>query len=210
MHTIEIKIGQETFNLKAITLGQYMNFLASVENATFKEGVLDILGSTAGLNLTKVSKEQLFVTLLAKSTTMHPKTQYVCECGAKRTIELNYTHLHQVIPQSDTVHSEMYQLKGFKVKLKYPTNMFCDDNMYDLILSCIDGIYTSNDVLQLDDLSELEMDNFVAAFSVQDVLNIKEYLLAPYIQLAIPVSCDCGKSGVKHIKGLEECIEVLL
>lgn len=211
MQKFKIKVGNEMREFNPITLKQYLTFLSSIDGPNFKDSVLECIGDLAtDSTVDKISKEQAFVSLLALSTVEHPAAPYECECGKVHNVSLNYANVQQVRPVSDVVQSGMYSIGHFKVKLKYPTDFFADSNVYDLVLSCIDGIYTKNDVLQLDDLSDQEMDNFVQAITVDDVIAIRDYLLAPYIQIAVPVSCECGIKSVKVVKGLSECMEVLL
>lgn len=207
-HIFNIKVGNKNVDLKAITLREYMELLALGTGQEFKDKINGLLKPLDGFN--KVEKEFALVSLLAKSITNHHQASYFCACGKETNVNIDYNLMQLVIPESDTVHSGMYQLSHFKVKLKYPTDLFSDSNMFDLIISCIDGIYTESDVLRLEDLSDQEMDNFINAFTVDDVLKIRKYLLAPFIQIAVPVKCECGQAGVKHVKGFRECLEILL
>ena len=79
-----------------------------------------------------------------------------------------------------------------------------------MIVKAMDSIYVGDECISIDDLSAQELDDLHSAITPTDINSIKQFLLAPKVQLAVPVTCPtCGKNHVHAIEGFNEFIRIL-
>ena len=207
-----IKVGTNVVKCNVITLNDYIKFLfakSSDNSDLIKKWMTDILKSNTSANdLNKHESELVIVNLLSKSLNETTATQeYECECGNKFNVDIDTTKAY--INYSDKDISELYAFKNFKILFKYP-ELFADDNVPKMIVDCIDSIFVGDDRISITDLNDAELDDLYSAITPEDMERIRDILLGPKIQLAVPVKCPkCGKSHVHVITGFKEFIRII-
>ena len=204
-YKFETRINGKNIQCRAFTLEEYANLIAAKKNGTIDECVKALLRECANASgLNKQESELLIVILWAHSIgEVNHEVTWNCTCGRKIPVPLNYTHA-QIDPPEDL----WYDLKGFKIKFKYP-NLFDDSDIPMMISKCIDYIVVGNEQIYFNDLNDAEIDDLYSAITTEDVVNIKNMLLKPQVQLAVPITCECGISHIHVIKGLKEFFKIM-
>lgn len=212
MYEIEfnVKLADKVVKCTTFNLEDYVKFLfsrGSDNSKLIKKWSTDILKSnTDAVDLDKHDAELVLVNLIARSLNQHKiEQEYVCECGNEFKIAIDSNHATVDYPGSKLV----YAFKNFKIGFKWP-KLFDNDNVPDMIAKAIDAIYVGDEKIYIDELNEQELNDLYAAITVEDINYIKEMLIAPKVQLAVPVTCPkCGKSHVHVIRGFPEFIRIL-
>lgn len=201
-----VDIGDKSINCRAFTLSEYKDLMHAKVKGTLKEELLKVLSAcTDAKNLTKQESELLIVKLWAHSMgEVNSNAVWTCPVCGKETIvsmNLNYAQLEEA---EDVIHA----FKGFKIKFNYP-KLFDDSNIAKMIISCIDAIIVGNDRIELEDLSDQEMNDLIASITNEEAVKISDKLLKPSIYMAVPVVCECGHKEVHITRGLKEFFKLL-
>lgn len=127
-----------------------------------------------------------------------------CEHKEEVALDLKHLSIYKSKELSDVDFGK------FKIRLRYP-KIFDDSNTALLITSCIDAIVVGDEVIGVDDLTDVELNDLYEAITVDHLREIKDMLLSPEIQLAIPYKCpSCGKEEVFVISGLSNLLDLIL
>ncbi|ANA49532.1 baseplate hub [Salmonella phage vB_SnwM_CGG4-1] len=205
-YNFEVLIGEKTIECRAFTLEEYKNLIVSKQQGSIKQSVLDLIKNcTNAKNLNKQESELLLVNLWSHSLgEVNHQNTWVCSCGHETQVPINFT-----FAQIDEPEELWYNLRHFKIKLRYP-NLFEDENIASMISSCIQTIHVNGETIGIEDLNNKEIEDLYSAITEDDIINIKNLLLKPTVQLAVPVKCsECGENHVHIIKGLKEFFKLI-
>lgn len=158
-------------------------------------------------DLNKQESEFVLVHLLNTSLNedISPEVSKTCECGFKDILKLNLNHL--TIVDGD-LHDIKFQ--KFSLKFKYP-KIFEDNDVALMITKSMESVVVGDEVIDIEDLSSLEIEDLYSAITYDHIVEIKDMLLKPKLQLAVPYKCpECGKEEVFIINGLSELLELII
>ena len=207
-----VSIGDEKIECNSFSLNDYTKLLfarSSEDSRLIKHWMNEILKThTTMIDFTKHKAELVIVHLIAKSLNEKiPVQEYVCECGNEIETPININQTY--IDYNKSNEKLVYAFKNFKIKLKYP-QLFEDDNVADMLIKSIEAVYVSEERIELDDLSENELNDLYNAILPSDMDNIANILLEPKVKLGVSISCKkCGKNHVHAITGFKEFIRIL-
>lgn len=160
-------------------------------------------------HLAKHDAEYVLIHLLNNSLNedVVPRVIKQCsDCKHEEEIELDLKRLsiYKSIELSDINFGK------FKLRMRYP-KIFDDSNMTLLITSCIDSVIIGDEVIGLEDLTEIELNDLYEAITTDHLKQMRDMLINPEIQLAIPYKCpSCGKEEVFVISGLSNLLSLIL
>jgi rubrerythrin len=133
------------------------------------------------------------------------------ECGEKTTINIALKDVY--VTKSDN-HNKLIKLSDtLAVQMKYPTveelTLIDDSNGVLLaqqlaITSCIDSIYTGNEVLKASEQTPEELTDFMETMTGEQYKKFKEFFdTIPNTQLDLKWKCPkCGHAHDQSLKGL--------
>lgn len=205
-YKFNVNVAGKTINCRAFTLREYKDLLKAKLDNDIANCIVQLINKcTDAKNLNKQESELLIIKLWAHSLgEVNHEHTYVCSCGKEQQVALNFNHV-----QIDTPDEEMiWDFLNFKVKFKYP-EIFDDSNIASMVAKCIEFIDVDGSIIQIDDLSDVELEDLYGAISSESLKNISAMLLKPKVVLAVPISCECGESTVHVIKGLKEFFKLL-
>lgn len=205
-YSFEVNIGSKKISCRAFTLEQYLNLINAKLNKTIEPTIKQLINDcTNAMGLNKQESELLIIHLWAHSLgEVNKETTWKCACGHETPTHINL--LHSQIDEPDTLE---YTIRDIKLALRYP-DIFDDSNVGQMIAKCITGIYANGEHINIDDLTDKEIDDLYSIISEDDIIALKEMLLKPSVYLAVPIKCGhCGASHVQVIKGLREFFEII-
>jgi hypothetical protein len=205
-YTFEARIGSKTVQCRAFTLKEYKDLIEAKMRGEVKDTVLELIKNcTNAKDLNRQESELLLVQLWSHSLgEVNHQNTWVCSCGHEILTSINFT-----FTQIDEPEDLWYPLAGFRIKLRYP-KLFEDENIAQMIASCIEHIHVNGEMISVDDLNDREIDDLYSAITEDDIIRIKELLLKPTVQLAVPIKCEkCGEQHVHVIKGLKEFFKLI-
>lgn len=208
--SFDVKLPGRTIKCSSYNLNDFikLNLSKTVDGSELlKRTYSDIIHKcTNGEVMNKHESEFALIHIIAKSE--HEDSvlvEYTCECGDISNVNLNLDHI-----SIDGIDSNLQlKLKTFNISFNWP-NLWADDDIAKMIVDSIDAIYVGSERIELDDLSETELNDLYTAISEEHINYIKKMLLAPTPVLGVPIKCkSCGKSHIKKISGFKEFIEIL-
>jgi hypothetical protein len=208
----KVKLSDQVVECETFTLERYVKFLmsrGSDKSELIKKWMHEVLSEcTNATKLAKHDAELLIINLIGRSINQDEITQdYVCECGTEFPVKLDLSRA--TIDFNEASTETLYVFKNFKLSFNWP-ELFDDDNVPLMIVKAMDSIYVGDECIEVDDLNMQELDDLHSAITPNDINSIKQFLLAPKVQLAVPVSCPiCGKKHVHVIEGFNEFIRIL-
>lgn len=200
------RIVDKDINCRAFTLREYKDLLKAKIDGTMEPEILELFKKcTDAPWLPKHEGELLLVNLWANSMgEVNSEHTWQCACGRETLIPINLIHA-----SIDATEELLYKFPGFKIKFRYP-GLFEDKNTAQMVAECIEYIITENDEqISIEDLTEHEMEDLYSVITSEDITKIAAMLTRPELQLAVPISCECGESHVHIIKGLKEFFRML-
>ena len=95
--------------------------------------------------------------------------------------------------------------------MRYPTaiDMKGESTTYDLVVSCIDSVYTADEVFTTKDLQRKDVEQFVDNLTSEQFKKITEFFLSmPRIEHKIEYDCpSCSTHNVVFLDGVESFFE---
>lgn len=205
-YNFSAKIGDKTISCRAFTLEEYLNLITAKNNGKLKGAVQELIKNcTSAKDLNKQEAELLLVHLWSQSLgEVNHENTWKCTCGHESKVYINL--LHTRIDDSDDL---WYTLGDIKLKLRYP-ELFDDENVAEMIVKCMESVYSNGENININDLNEREINDLYAYITEQDVVNIKELLLKPTVNLSLPVKCEaCGENHIHTLRGLKDFFEIM-
>lgn len=160
--------------------------------------------------------EYIFCQLRAKSVGESIDLMLKCDtCEDEKAVAkvvVDLTELQVVKPEDHNKDIKLYDDVG--VVLKYPTIEIIEkleklsqnniDQIFDIIVECIDYIYTTDEVFHAKDQSKQELLDFVNNLSSDQFAKVQKFFeTMPKMSKQISYSCPvCGKKHDKVLEGL--------
>lgn len=200
------RIVDKDIECRAFTLREYKDLLQAKLEGRMEPAILELFSKcTNAPHLPKHEGELLLVNLWAHSIgEVNTEQTWQCACGRETLIPINLIQAN-----IDSTEELLYDFPNFKIKFKYP-GLFEDKNTAQMVAECIEAIILPDGtMLTVDELSDVEINDLYSSITVNDIENISEMLTRPQVQLAVPISCECGESHVHIIKGLKEFFRIM-
>lgn len=195
-----------TYTLRAST---QLNLAKNAKNVELMKATYsEILNDHAVADLPKHDAELVLINLIAKSEHEEDvKIPYVCECGHMHEVTLKPENMYIDYGESDI--EKLYPFDKFKVKFTWPA-LWADDNVTEMIVKSMRTIYAKDEQIDLEDLSEDELNDLYDAITEDDIKKIKKLLTSPKPVAVFSLKCpQCEKRSVETIKGFKSFVELL-
>lgn len=208
--SFDVRVVDQVVKCKSYTLRDLVK-ISLTKTASDSEPLKKIYSeilSKCVLSDTKFNKhesELLLIHLIAQSESEDcPKLEYTCECGKTKKVNLNLNHIS--IDNLDT--PLILKLKNFSIKFKWP-DLWADDDIASMIAKSIEAIYVGDERIELDDLTDTELNDLYSAITDEHIDYINKMLTAPVPVLGVPVKCECGKTSVEKLIGFKAFMDVI-
>lgn len=185
---------------------------------TIKEVIKACAKSKIDVNtLSSFDIEYIFLQLRAKSIGEFIDLYFECDEkhdeNKKISVRINLEDVKVTIPENHTTKIPLFGNIG--IVMKYPsidilkqlddstvTNE--NDLLFNIILSCVDFIYDSDQIFHAKDATREELINFINNLTPQQYKEIRKFFeTMPYVGIDIEYKClVCGKEYKKQLKGL--------
>lgn len=161
--------------------------------------------------------EYIFCQIRAKSVGEITEVAYSClNCkDPKGNVKLNVDLSSIQVEFTDKHKSEIQLLKDVGVKMKYPTlslmkkisesNNLDIDTIFDIVIDCIDSIYTEDEVFNAKDQTRKELEDFINGLTKEQFTKIEEFF-ETMPKFYKDLEWDCPNCSYHHkvtIQGIE-------
>jgi len=158
--------------------------------------------------------EYIFTQLRAKSVGESSTISVKCKsCGSSNDVDVNMQEVYVDVPES-TVHTiPLTDTVG--VSLKYPSvNAMVKaqasetksevDRVFDLIVACVDSIYSDDEVFDAKEQSEKELKEFIESLNTQQFNQVRDFIESiPSAAIKVEFMCmSCSEHNSFEVKGL--------
>jgi len=158
--------------------------------------------------------EYIFTQLRAKSVGETSTISVKCKsCGSSNDVDVNMQEVYVDVPES-TVHTiPLTDTVG--VSLKYPSvNAMVKaqasetksevDRVFDLIVACVDSIYSDDEVFDAKEQSEKELKEFIESLNTQQFNQVRDFIESiPSAAIKVEFMCmSCSEHNSFEVKGL--------
>ena len=158
--------------------------------------------------------EYIFTQLRAKSVGETSTISVKCKsCGSSNDVDVNMQEVYVNVPES-TVHTiPLTDTVG--VSLKYPSvNAMVKaqasetksevDRVFDLIVACVDSIYSDDEVFDAKEQSEKELKEFIESLNTQQFNQVRDFIESiPSAAIKVEFMCmSCSEHNSFEVKGL--------
>jgi len=167
-------------------------------------------GKLVGKDLPFFELQNIFIKLRSESIGQITEFNLVCgECGHKTAAELDLTTIKPTVTEGHTNKIDFGN--GLGVIMRYPTSidMGGDSVTYDLVVSCIDSVYTTDEVFTTKDIQRKDVEQFVDNLTSSQFKKITEFFLSmPRVEHKIEYDCsNCSTNNVIFLDGVESFFE---
>ena len=211
-HTMTLVSSGETITFRPFTVGEEKSLLTVTENASM-DNIYPILRDVIlACTFNKVDiadvplfdVEYIFLQLRAKSVGEIIPLKFKCKHTGK-TINTQID-ISVIKPEGSTTLKDISITDDIKIKMKYPTlssvKTIDTDDFVEVICSCIDTVYSNDDVYSID--SKKELADWVSTMNKTQVSSILEFFNAiPKLQHDVVYTVD-DKEYSLHIEGLND------
>ena len=158
--------------------------------------------------------EYIFTQLRAKSVGETSTISVKCKsCGSSNDVDVNMQEVYVDVPES-TVHTiPLTDTVG--VSLKYPSvNAMVKaqssdtksevDRVFDLIVACVDSIYSDDEIFDAKEQSEKELKEFIESLNTQQFNEVRDFIESiPSAAIKVEFMCmSCSEHNSFEVKGL--------
>lgn len=158
--------------------------------------------------------EYIFTQLRSKSVGESATIKLKCEeCDESNEVEINLDETYVDTPDAETKVISLTDTIG--VSLRYPSvnNLMKAqaikvtsevDRMFELIIKCIDSIYSGDQVFDATEQSDKELRDFIESLSSKQFNEIREFVEAiPSATIDVSFNCvSCSHKNEFNVKGL--------
>jgi len=158
--------------------------------------------------------EYIFTQLRAKSVGETSTIKVKCkECEASNEIDVDLQNVRVDIPETNIAHIKLTDSIG--VTLRYPSVQSMIkaqagerksdvDRVFDLIVACVQEIYSGDEVFDASEQSDKELREFIDSLSTQQFNKIREFIEAiPSAAIGVNFKCTaCSQDNEFDVKGL--------
>lgn len=163
--------------------------------------------------LTMFDMEYMFTQLRSKSVGEKTIVGVKCTaCEAKNDVDIDLNGVHVDVPNAKSRKIELTKEVG--IVLKYPsidevmnsqTSDASDvDKTFDIIVSCIDSIYSGDEIFDAKDQTKKELKEFIESLGADQFNKIKNFVEGmPSAKIAVAFDCvKCGHHNEFDVKGI--------
>lgn len=203
-YNFEIQVRDKVIKCRAFTLGEYRDLIKAKAEGKIKDFVPKLIKDCTNEELSRAEAEVVLVKLWAHSLgNVNVFVEHKCSCGKHLQVPVSFDRAN-----CSKKAAIVQELKGFKLILKEP-KLFDDSNVIQMILKSIDHISVGDEQIKLEDLTDTEQGDLYEAITTDVIDEIKNKLLQSTVELATPISCECGENSVMHLKGLTDFMRIL-
>jgi len=158
--------------------------------------------------------EYIFTQLRAKSVGEVSTIKVGCQkCEASNEVDVNLENVRVDVPKSDMQTIALTDSVG--VSLRYPSvdamlkaqadeSRSDVDRVFDLIIACIDSIYSGDEIFDAKEQSPKELSEFIESLNTQQFNKIREFIeTIPSAAIDVEFMCmSCSEHNSFEVKGL--------
>jgi hypothetical protein len=165
--------------------------------------------------------EYLFLNLRARSVNEIVELPYRCnnkvdgekECGNIVTLEMNLLDIHPEVHEKKIDKIEFNESMG--ILIKYPSFKMVEeaqkqdgpeiDKLMNILIACIDGVYTEETIFYSKDVPKKELMEFIENLTREQFSKVQEFFeTMPKIKKDVEFNCaKCGYNETITIEGLQ-------
>jgi DNA-directed RNA polymerase subunit M/transcription elongation factor TFIIS len=163
--------------------------------------------------MTMFDMEYMFTQLRSKSVGEKTTVGVSCtSCGTKNDVEIDLSNVHVTVPTAKARKIELTKTVG--LVLKYPsiddvmnaqTSDASDvDRTFDVIVACIDSIYSNDEIFDAKEQTKKELKDFIESLSADQFNKIKAFVEdMPSAKVAVAFGCSkCSHQNAFDVKGI--------
>jgi len=158
--------------------------------------------------------EYIFTQLRAKSVGEVSTIKVKCQsCEASNDVDVNLEEVRVDVPTSETQTVSLTDNVG--VSLRYPSvdamlkaqadeSKSDVDRVFDLIIACIDSIYSGDEIFDAKEQSPKELGEFIESLNTQQFNKVREFIeTIPSASINVEFMCmSCSEHNSFEVKGL--------
>jgi len=158
--------------------------------------------------------EYIFTQLRAKSVGETSTIKVNCrKCESSNEVDANLENVRVDVPQSDTQTIALTDTVG--VSLRYPSvdamikaqadeSKSDVDRVFDLIIACVDSIYSGDEIFDAKEQSSKELSEFIESLSTQQFNKVRDFIESiPSAVIDVEFMCmSCSEHNSFEVKGL--------
>jgi len=158
--------------------------------------------------------EYIFTQLRAKSVGETSTIKVNCrKCESSNEVDANLENVRVDVPQSDTQTIALTDTVG--VSLRYPSvdamikaqadeSKSDVDRVFDLIIACVDSIYSGDEIFDAKEQSSKELSEFIESLSTQQFNKVRDFIESiPSAVIDVEFVCmSCSEHNSFEVKGL--------
>ena len=158
--------------------------------------------------------EFIFTQLRAKSVGEVSTIKVKCQsCEASNDVDVNLEEVRVDVPTSETQTVSLTDNVG--VSLRYPSvdamlkaqadeSKSDVDRVFDLIIACIDSIYSGDEIFDAKEQSPKELGEFIESLNTQQFNKVREFIeTIPSASINVEFMCmSCSEHNSFEVKGL--------
>jgi len=158
--------------------------------------------------------EYIFTQLRAKSVGETSTIKVNCrKCESSNEVDANLENVRVDVPQSDTQTIALTDTVG--VSLRYPSvdamikaqadeSKSDVDRVFDLIIACVDSIYSGDEIFDAKEQSSKELSEFIESLSTQQFNMVRDFIESiPSAVIDVEFVCmSCSEHNSFEVKGL--------
>jgi len=158
--------------------------------------------------------EYIFTQLRAKSVGETSTIKVNCKsCDSSNEVDVNLEEVRVDVPESDTHTIPLTDTVG--VSLRYPSvdamlkaqadeSKSDVDRVFDLIVACIDSIYSDDEIFDAKEQSSKELKEFIESLNTQQFNKVREFIeTIPSASIDVEFMCmSCSEHNSFEVKGL--------
>lgn len=170
-------------------------------------------GAVDADSMTMFDMEYMFTQLRSKSVGEKTTVGVSCtSCGTKNDVEIDLANVHVTVPPAKQRKIELTKTVG--IVLKYPsiddvmaaqTSESSDvDRTFDVIISCIDSIYSGDEIFDAKEQTKKELKEFIESLSAEQFNKIKAFVEdMPSAKVSVSFGCTkCSHHNEFDVKGI--------
>jgi len=196
-------VKEEKLLILAAESGDSAEMIKAMQNVVYScsDGKLD------GFELPFFDLQNLFVRIRAQSIGGITEFNLICgECGHKTETQVNLDEINLTVFDNHT--NKIMVTDDIGLVMKYPrAEVGVDENLpvFDLVVSCVDKIFTNEEIFNAEDETPEEVRRFVDSLTSEQFEKIVEFFITtPKMRHVIEYKCaKCETENVVVIDGVE-------
>lgn len=167
-------------------------------------------GKVDGYKLPFFELQNIFIKLRSQSIGQISEFNLICGgCGHKTPSSLDLDSIKPTVDESHTNKIDLNPDLGVIMRYPYASDLQDDLTTFDLVVNCIDTIYTSEEMFHTKDVNRTEVEQFVDSLTSEQFKKIADFFLTmPRVEHKIEYTCsNCGTENLVVLDGVENFFE---